>query len=330
MARAATAFGFRLAVAAVTGVLALAGCTSGPPDRHQQADQVTQQIGALPAVVSATDVVANSVDEGLVYAEVHVGVADDATADQIAAVTSTYLNHLEDTDYSGYRTELDVRLGPSTFVVGNGRKQLTNGQQIVGQARDWAALLGRFRGSAVTLHAAVNGQPAAGRVELPDASAYPDVVTAFATLGATAPGLASGHWIVGAGKEHPAQITTTGRWPSGAELSAWSALNADQTIPHADALTVNGLTSGPLWIAEITRSHDRAMALDLARRHLPIVATLPPPVLYTATDSWSGHLDATGQATSPTAITVGGCTRRTYRTAPDEQAVANAYETCKR
>lgn len=330
MARAATAFEFRLAVAAVAGALALAGCAAGPPDRHQQTDQVTHQIGALPAVVSATDVVANSVDAGLVYAEVHVRVADDATADQVAAVTSTYLDHLRDADYSGYRTELDVQLEGSTFVVGNGRKQPTNDEQIVGQARDWAALLGRFRGSAVTLHAAVNDQPAAGRVELTDSSAYPDVAAAFTTLAATAPGLASGHWIVGAGKEHPAEITTTGRWPTSTELQAWSALNADQSIPHADGMTVSGLTTGPLWVAEITRSHDKDVALELARRHLPIVATLPAPVLYTATDSWSGHLDATGQATSPTAVTVGGCTRRTYRTAPDEQAVANAYETCKR
>ncbi|BBZ26448.1 hypothetical protein MMAD_07430 [Mycolicibacterium madagascariense] len=320
----------RLAVAAVVAMLALAGCAAGPPDRHQQADQVTQRIGALPAVVSASDVVADSVDAGLVYAEVHVLMTDDATADQVAAVTSTYLDHLRDTDYSGYRTELDVRRGASTFVVGNGREQLTNGQQIVGQARDWSALLDRFRGAAVTLHSAVAAQPAAGRVALQDSSAYPDVAAAFATLAATAPNLAGGHWIVGAGREHPAEVTTTGRWPTAAELTAWSALNADQSIPHADGMTVNGPTTGPLWFAEITRSHDRGVALQLARTHLPIVAKLPAPVLYTATDSWSGHLDATGQATSPTVVTVGGCTRRTYRAAPDEQALANAYETCKR
>ena len=98
MARAATAFE-RWLLAAVAGMLAVAGCTAGPPDRHQQADQVTHQIGALPAVVSATDVVADSVDAGLVYAEVHVRVADDATVDQVAAVASTYLDHLRDADY---------------------------------------------------------------------------------------------------------------------------------------------------------------------------------------------------------------------------------------
>jgi hypothetical protein len=341
MARAATVFEKPLAVAAAAAMLMLAGCAASPPDRQQQTDQATQQIGSLPAVVSATNVVSDSVDEGLVYAEVHVRVADGATGDQVAAVASTYLDHLRTVDYSGYRTELDVALGGSTFVIGNGRRQVTNDPQIVQQAREWTALLARFPGSAVTLHAAVThppdpkpgavpDQPAAGRVELPDASAYPDVAAAFPTLAATVPESSAGHWVVGAGKQHPAEITTTGRWPTDAELQVWRALNADQSIPHADGMTINGLTTGPLWIAETTAGHDPALARQLATQHLPLLAGLPAPVLYTATDSWSGHLDATGQATSPTVVTVGGCTRRTYKTTPDEQVLINAYETCKR
>jgi hypothetical protein len=340
MARAATAFAYASGVLAAT--VLLAGCGAGPPDRHQQADQATQQLRSMPAVTSATDVVVDKFDEGLVYAEVHVRVADGATSDQVAAIASTYLAHLRAVDYTGYRTELDVRQGASTFVIGNGRRQVTNDDQVVQQAREWTALLAQFRGAEVILHAAVahppdptrptvaQDQPAAGRVELPDTASYAGVAAAFPTLAATAPELAAGHWIVGAGKVHPAQITTTGRWPNDAEIQVWNALNVDQSIPHADGMTINGPTTGPLWVAEITPAHDAALAQQLGREHLPVVARLPAPVLYTATDSWSGHLDATGQATSPFVVTVGGCTRRTYKTPPDEQALINTYETCRR
>ena len=331
----------RWVLAAVAGTMVLAGCDASPPDRQRQSDQVTQQIRAMPSVTSATDVVADSFDEGLVYAEVHVRVADGSTRDQVAAIASTYLGHLRSVDYSGYRTELDLALGASTFVIGNGRREVTNDDQVIEQSRQWMSLLPRFPGSALTLHAAVahppdpkpgavQNQVAAGRLELPDASAYADVAAAFPTLATVAPELAAGHWIVTAGKQHPAQLTTTGRWPTGAEIQVWNALNVDQSIPHADGMTINGATTGPLWVAETTQTHDPAAAQQLARQHLPIAATLPAPVLYTATDSWSGHLDATGQATSPFTVTIGGCTRRTYRAAPDEQALATAYETCRR
>lgn len=325
MAGAATTF----AAAAVLAAALLTGCDTNPPDRQQQTDQVTAQIRSLPAVESATDVVVDSFAEGRVYAEVHVRAADGATPDQVAAIATAFLDHLHAVDYSGYRTELDVTRGANEFVVGDGRRPLTNDQQIVQQARDWVNLSSRFPAAALTLYAAIRDQPAAGRLELGGSTTYADVAAAYPALAATAPGLSTGHWIVGAGKEHPAEITSTGRWPSDAELRAWTALNADKAVPHAVSMTVNGPTTGPLWVAEVTRSREVTEALQLAQRHLPIVATLPPPVLYTATDSWSGHLDATGQATSPVAVSIGGCTRRTYPAAPEERALIDRYETCR-
>jgi hypothetical protein len=68
----------------------------------------------------------------------------------------------------------------------------------------------------------------------------------------------------------------------------------------------------------------------LARQHLPIVATLPPPVLYTASDQAQGHVNYWGQVTAPVAVTVDGCTARSYPPAPGEQALINIYERCRR
>ena len=70
--------------------------------------------------------------------------------------------------------------------------------------------------------------------------------------------------------------------------------------------------------------------MQLAAAHLPIVATIQPPLLYTATDQYSGHLGFRGQANGPLAITVGGCTAREYRPTPAEQALIGRYEICRR
>ena len=63
-----------------------------------------------------------------------------------------------------------------------------------------------------------------------------------------------------------------------------------------------------VWTPEkTTKSHDLGVALQLARLHLPIVATLPPPVLYTASDQVQGHIGGYGRSPSagaPSATTL--------------------------
>jgi len=109
-------------------------------------------------------------------------------------------------------------------------------------------------------------------------------------------------------------------------------LNADQTIPHFDRLRINAPATAPVWISEeTTKSRDVSVALQLAQRHLPIVASLPAPVLYSASDQISGHIGDQGFARGPVSVTVGGCTKHdplVYRPIPAEQALINAYETC--
>jgi hypothetical protein len=161
---------------------------------------------------------------------------------------------------------------------------------------------------------------------------YTGVAATARTLASRFPQLANVDWTISAGKDHPAQIVTSRRYPTAAELDVWNRLNADQSIPHIDRLRINGPSTPPVWISEeTTQSRDVAVALQLAQRHLPIAAPLPGPVLYSASDQISGHIGDQGFARGPVAVTIGGCTKHdplVYRPIPAEQALINAYETC--
>jgi len=324
----------------LAAALVAAACNANPPDRRAQVDALTRQIRGMPGVVAATGTTADDVAQGRVYVELDVDVADHITGDQLAAITSRYLDHLRSVDYRGYQTEFDARSGWNVFAIDNNDRAITNGDQIVQQARDWVAMRTQFPGSTVRLHATVShgtdpsanrdgGHLSGGAIDLPDTADYTAVTATVTTLAARFPGLAGGDWTVGAGRQHPADIKTAKRFPTPQELDVWTKLNADQTIPHVDALTINGPTTGPVWVSEQTVTADAGVDVQLAGQHLPVVATLPPPVLYTASNEIQGHLNYYGQATAPLAVTVGGCTARTYRPAPGEQVLVNAYEKCK-
>jgi hypothetical protein len=338
-------------VAAVVLVL-LAACSANLPDRRPQADQLTGQIRGMPGVVATSDDVADSVAQGLVHFWLDVEVADDVTADQLAAITSRYLDGLRAVDYSGYQTELDVRHGWNVFAVDSGQRPVINGDQVIDQARSWVAMRHEFPGATISFHATIThppvpapspnggppgqtplpdvGHPNAGAIDLADATDYTAVIAAVATLTEKFPELSSGNWTISAGKQHPADIKTSRRLPNPDEIGVWARFNADQSIPHIDVMTINGPLTAPVQISEKTQSRDLNVALQLAGAHLPIVAALPAPVLYTTNNQLQGPLGFYGQATGPVAVTVGGCTPRTYRPAPGEQALIDTYEKCRR
>ena len=172
----------------------------------------------------------------------------------------------------------------------------------------------------------------AATITLAGGADYAGVAATARTLGDRFPHLASIDWTISAGKDHPAQIVTSRRLPTAAELDVWNRLNADQFIPHIDRLRINGPATPAVWISEeTTQSRDVAVALELAKRHLPIAATLPAPVLYSASDQISGHIGDQGFARGPVSVTIGGCTKRdplVYRPIPAEQDLINRYETC--
>jgi hypothetical protein len=334
-------------VGCVVAVLALliGACDPNPADRQADVNRLTQQLRTMPGVEAASNEVADSTAQGLVYVRVYVDVADDITADQLAAITSQYLQNLRAVDYTGYKVELDARRGWSVFAVDSGELPITNGDQIVAQGRDWVALRHAFPGSSIGLRATIRhpkgqlpiqewGHSNVATIALPDAADYTAVTGAVNTLATTFPQLGALDWTISAGKRHPAQIQTSRRLPNPHEIDVWNKLNADQSVPHVDKLTINGQAVPPVWLSEkTTQSHDVDVALQLARQHLPIAATLPPPVLYTASDSLSGHIGASGHSRGPFAVTIGGCTIRElwlYRPTPPEQALINTYEKCKR
>jgi hypothetical protein len=319
-------------------------CNGNPPDRKADVDRLTRQLRAMPGVQAASDEVADSKAQGLVYRRIYVDVADDITADQLAAITSHYLQNLHTVSYTGYKAELDARKGWSVFAVDSGELPIANGDQVVQQARDWVALRNAFPGSTIALRATIShpkhqfpvqewGHSNVASIALPDAADYTAVGAAVNTLATRFPQLASLDWTISAGKQHPAYIHTSRRLPNAQEMDVWNKLNADQSIAHIDKMTINGQSVPPIWMLEkTTQNHDVDVAVQLARRHLPIVATLPPPVLYTAGDSISGHIGASGHARGPVAVTVGGCTFRElwqYRPTAPEQALINTYEKCR-
>jgi hypothetical protein len=322
--------------------LSLVGCSEVAPDRHQQVDQLTDQIRSMPGVRGASSELTDDIPKGYVHFWLSVDVAEDVTQDQVAAITTRYLDELRSVDYSAYTTELDVHRGQNLFAVDSGRLPVDNAAQIVGQGRDWVALLRELPSATTKLRAAITragsvpvieadrGHPVLGDIEFPDPADYNVVAAAVTTLSARYPQLAGGVWTLDASKTHPAEVMSFQRYPSAAELAVWSTLNADQTIPHVDALNINVPQTPPVWISEQTISQDPAVALQLATVHLPIVSTLPRPVLYTASDQLQGRRDFNVRTTGPVAVTIGGCTVRTYRPDPNEQRLISAYENCQR
>jgi hypothetical protein len=331
-----------LGCALLVAALCLAGCSEVAPDRHQRVDQLTGQIRSMPGVLAASSELTDAIPTGYVHFWLSVDVVDDVTADQVAAITTRYLDELHSVDYSAYTTELDVHRGQNLFAVDSGRLPVDNAAQIVGQGRDWVALGHEFPSATVKLRSAITragavpvveadrGHPLLGDIEFPDPADYTAVAAAVTTLGARFPQLTGGVWTIDASKTHPAEVTSFQRLPSPAELAVWSSLNADQAIPHVQGLNINAPQTPPVWIAGQTISHDPAVALKLAAAQLPIVSTLPRPVLYTASDQLQGRRDFNVRTTGPVAVTIGGCTVRTYRPDQNEQLLIDAYENCRK
>ncbi len=327
-----------------TVAILLTACDAKPPDRQADVDKLTQQISTMPGVESATDVLRDRPAQDAVYFRVAVDMADDITGDQLAAVTASYLANLRTVDYAGYSTELDVRRGWNVFVVECGKRRIANEDQIVAQARDFVTMRHEFAGATIRLRSTVShpdgplsiqewGHSNVGTIELPDAADYNDVAATVTTLATKFPQLNSLDWSIRAGKQHPAYVKSSRRWPTPAEIDIWKKFNADQSIAHIDKLTINGRTKAPVWLSEQTQSRDPSVAIQLAHRHLPIVATLAPPVLYTASDEIEGHIGGYGKAKGPVAITVGGCTDRDpyfYTPGTAEKPLISAYEDCRR
>jgi hypothetical protein len=326
-------------------VVLLAGCQTNPPDRRADAASFTDQIRAMPGVIAATNNVADNRAQGMVYFTVRVDATDDLTGDQLRAITTRYLQELRTGKYTGYRTELDVRHGWNLFAVDSGRLPVTNGDQILEQAGDWVALRREFPSATTRFRATIAhpggqmpiqeyGHSNTATTTLDGGADYTAVAATARKLADRFPDLTGIDWTISAGKDHPAQIVTSRRLPTAAELDVWNRLNADQTIPHIDKLRINGPVTPPVWISEATtQSRDVAVALQLARRHLPIAATLPAPVLYSASDQISGHIGGQGFARGPVSVTIGGCTKHdplVYQPIPAEQALIDTYEICSR
>lgn len=322
-------------------VLGVTACDRQVPSRAQQAADLTAAIQAMPGVLSASEDFADDVPRGQVHVWLTVEVAPDASSDQVSAITDRYLQELRSVDYSGYWTELDIRQRDNRFAVDSGAHPVINDHQIVEQSRNWVWLREEFPGATVDARAAIArapevqesgdaGHPFVATLNLPDSATYTAVSAAAATLRKRFPQLGSGVWRLHAGTSHPADITTFRRFPNADELALFNELNADQDIPHVDALTINAPMTPPVWISEQTMVPDVAVAVDLAGRHLPRVATLAPPVLYTAGPQLQAARNSLGRSEGPVAVTVGACTPRGYRPEPAEQALIDRYENCGR
>src|SRR5512139_800326 len=94
-------------------LLVFATACTGPPDRRSQFADLTAQIRAMPGVTQAANTFNNDVARGPAYFELDVDVADEITADELAAITSAYLDALR--DFGAYSAALEVRRGESVF-----------------------------------------------------------------------------------------------------------------------------------------------------------------------------------------------------------------------
>lgn len=168
-------------------------------------------------------------------------------------------------------------------------------------------------------------------IELPAAAHSIDIATAVNAIATRFPRLALLNWTVSAAWERNT-VAFTRRFPTTAELDLWRQLTTDQSIAHTDSMRINGPVTPPVWLSEATTGTDAVdVALALAARHLPLVAKLPAPVLYTAGNQLAGHIGGYGVSRGPVAVTIGGCTPRdlvVYRPTTGEQSLIHRYETC--
>jgi hypothetical protein len=307
-----------------------------PPGRQPQLDQLTQELQHLPGVTAATGKLVDDPGHGQVYFNVDVGLADDITGDQLAAIAGRYLDDIGTVDYAPYKGNFRARRGFDYFTIDTGAHDITNADQIKQQANSWVDLLHAFpaatlffRPTIVVGKGSSADHPSSGTITIPIDADYTAVASTFAMLGTKFGDLSAGEWKVIAGKSLGGGIETSGRLPNQAEIDMWNQLNGDQFIPHIDVMSIDSSGNGPLlWVSEGPQSSDPDVAIRLARAHLPIVATLPPPILYTASDQMERRLDSQGRAVGPVAITVGGCTQRAYQPSPAEQQLIDQYEKC--
>jgi hypothetical protein len=324
-------------------LMAVTGCQAAVPDRRTEVDRLGDQLGAMPGVQSINTEYVNDANTGAVLFYIQADVADDASADQAAGVITRYLHELDTGTYRGYSAELDLRRGWNVFAIDSGEQPIANPGQIIGQARDWVNLRHAFSAATVSLRATIvhpsgpptrqeTGRSNVASVELADSADASTVADAVNIVGAQFAHLAGMDWTVSAGKQ-PTEIVFTRRVPTPAELDVWRQLNADQRIAHVDMMRINGPVTPPVWISEkTTASHDVAVALQLATRHLPIASKLAAPLLYSASDQLSGHIGGYGMARGPVAVTIGGCTPRdprVYQPIPGELVLIRKYATCK-
>lgn len=330
--------------AIVTALVPLAGCSAKVPDRRADVDNLSAQLGSMSGVTAVHADYANRWAEGAVMFSIHVDVAASLTADELASIVDTYLRNLSSGRYRYYHTELDVRHGWNVFAVDSSDRPISNVAQILDQARDWIALRAMLPGATVALRSTIShplahltpreiGSSNVADIDLPASAHGVGIATAANTIATHFPYLAMLNWTVSATQAQD-RIAFTGRFPTSAELDLWRQLSSDQTIAHTDSMQINGPVPPPVWLSEATTGTDAVdVALALAARHLPLAASLPAPVLYTASSQLSGHIGGYGVSRGPVAITIGGCTRRdllVYRPTVGEQALIDRYETCRR
>jgi hypothetical protein len=329
---------------AVLAVAVMAACshtstttdTKTPPDRQPQLDQLTQQLQHMPGVAAATGKLVNDPDQGQVYFNVEVQLAADITGDQFAAITGRYLDNLRTVNYAPYKGNFRARQGFDYFAIDTGAANIRNADQIKQQAHSWVDMVHEFPGATVYFRPTIvigdgkaDSHPSSGTITIPIDADYTAVASTFDTLATKFTDLNSGEWKVIAGKSLGGGIETSGRLPNEAEIDVWNRLNGDQFIPHIDVMSIDSSGNGPpLWVSEGPQSANPDVAIRLARAHLPILATLPAPILYTASDQMERRLDSQGRAVGPVAITVGGCTQRAYQPSPAEQELIDEYEKC--
>jgi len=189
---------------------------------------------AMPWVAAASDDVADSLAQGMVYFSVYVDAANDLTGDQLAAVTRPLSAGASNREVRGYRTELDVRRGWNVFAVDSGRMPITNRDQILqpgaglgGPAtripRRYNQIAGHYRPSRWP-----NADPGVrtsntATLTLNGGADYTAVAATVRSLSTGFSRSNSIDWTISAVKDHPAQIATSRRLPTAARSACGPA-----------------------------------------------------------------------------------------------------------
>lgn len=324
---------------ASAAILLAAGCA---PQRTEESQQISTEIGTLPGVTQTTHDYANVFTKGQRFG-LTVTVIPAVTAEQVTAVWDLFTKRVREVGFSQHDVTLTVVTPCTTQDATSGCSKVTSAidpeakQQPAPPFAEWVRLrqlpnIGGVDmaaaysgpGPRVTMDVAVKGRQTGTPVD------YPDITAAFRQIAGDFASLSGAAWRVGpVGGVYPALATERG-FPDISAVVLWERLNA--IAPTSSRFTSHSARKDQKDVQYSTARHylnttyaevpaaSEAQLRDIARQQLELLKQFGQPGIY--------ELHANKASVT---VWLGGCMGEmppSQRTSAVEEELRGKYETC--